>query len=742
MVASESFTDAFKRAREEKPGFVEGGQRSQGLPPGASVGYQAGNIANQAGAAVSGLKDLVPQNSGPRFHVNTSAVSKIDPNLSGGAFAPENSPSPAGGVGEPILGQEDRRRRASPAHQKVMDRKQGLAMAPALVPASPPADVGPDVTGNTLADFVNTQSGPQENLGVTVGKSLRDVVPAIKTTGKAVAGTFADVATVVPRSFAHVGGNVVAGYKGGPGNNDFNVNPATDRLLAGQPADAQNDLIRPNGTAKGAGFLGSIPAAGGKTMTELTIGVNIGGKEMDIPSIVPTLTQAEIQHLANGGKPTNDIVNKAVAHAKERMNNGQGVYFDNNLTRQDAIGDAATTSPPIQIPKPPDAGTVQPNNQVVLPGQQRKAMPSMPGAAVPLSVANPANDPALYDTNRTTGPIMLTNVGPGNAGGKALGDVAAFKTANALEGSRPPSGPATEIPAGSLRQVGNLDVSFSPETTPEQRQAFMKDPVRPTAQINRYNNANSLAGLTQGQRASMNADKVINGGVGQSLASVTMPAQYSPTGPSATWKQAAAKDSKVIANAAERRDARNAVRTGIKERELDIVEQKAIADTENAAAGRDIQGLSLAASVANNQANQQFNSERLKNDKARTDSLKALNQGKLAQVDTINKLQQEYLSPDTDPKRKSAIATELRTLASKDERKDKGAVPTYVKPEFDKKGVQRPGTGRFVYPPGYIDDLFGDGFNKDDASPEQMSVLLDLAKNDPDLYKTLKSKFN
>jgi len=594
MVVSESFTDAFKRARKEKPGFIEGGVQAQGLPPGASLGYQAGNIANQAGAAVSGLKDLVPQDSGPRFHVNTSAVSKIDPNLSGGAYTPENTPVAASeGFGDPVLGQEamDRRRRASPAHQRVLDRKQGVAAAPAPVPASPPADVGPDVTGNTLADFVNPETSPA----------------------------------------------------------------------------------------------------------------------------------------------------------------------------------AASTSPPIQIPKPPDAGTSQPKDPVFLPGPQLQAMPShavgvaptttqsaapiakpvtagpavtMPGSAVPLSMANPANDPATYDTNRTAGPVMLTNVGPGNAGGKALGDVDAFKTANALEGSRPPSGPATEIPAGSLRQVGNLDVSFSPETTPDQRKAFMTDPVRPTAQINRFNNANSLAGLTQGQRASMNADKVINGGAGRSLASVTMPAQYSPTGPSRTWKQAATTDSKAIANAAARRDARNAIRTGMKERELDIAEQKTIADTENAVAGREIQGLSLAASVANNQANQQFNSERLKNDKARTDSLNALNQGKLAQVDTINKLQQEYLSPDTDPKRKSAIATELRTLASKDERKDKGAVPTYVKPEFDKKGVQRPGTGRFVYPPGYIDDLFGDGFNKDDASPEQMSVLLDLAKNDPDSYKTLKSKFN
>jgi len=586
MVASESFTDAFKRAREEKPGFVEGGQASQGINPAASLGYQAGNIANQPGVALNSLKSADTARAGVG---QPQELSQVNPVAQGIAdYAASISPEEAAA------------RKSAKANR---DAKGFIRQPPMLGPRATGMDIG----------------APSQVVG-----------------------------------------------------------PAATPPIA-QPATAV-----PSTTAS--------------------------------PSVVPSASAAD---------------------------------------------------PPIQIPKPPDAGTSQPKDPVVLPGPQVQAMPSnavgvaptttqpavtakpvaapavtMPGATVPLSMANPANDPALYDTNRTTGPIMLTNVGPGNAGGKALGDVAAFKTANALEGSRPPSGPATEIPAGSLRQVGNLDVSFSPETTPEQRQAFMEDPVRPTAQINRFNNANSLAGLTQGQRASMNADKVINGGVGQSLASVTMPAQYSPTGPSATWKQAAAKDSKVIANAAERRDARNAVRTGIKERELDIVEQKAIADTENAAAGRDIQGLSLAASVANNQANQQFNSERLKNDKARTDSLKALNQGKLAQVDTINKLQQEYLSPDTDPKRKSAIATELRTLANKDEKKDNGEVPTYVKPEFDKKGVQRPGTGRFVYPPGYIDDLFGDGFNKDDASPEQMSVLLDLAKNDPDLYKTLKSKFN
>lgn len=81
--------------------------------------------------------------------------------------------------------------------------------------------------------------------------------------------------------------------------------------------------LRVDKTKKGPGFLGELPRPDGKISTELSIGVNMDGKETLIPSLVPTLTQDEINHLLGGNKPTKEIVDKAVAHARQRI--GQGM---------------------------------------------------------------------------------------------------------------------------------------------------------------------------------------------------------------------------------------------------------------------------------------------------------------------------------------------------------------------------------------------------------------------------------
>ena len=59
-----------------------------------------------------------------------------------------------------------------------------------------------------------------------------------------------------------------------------------------------------------------------RTATELSIGVNIDGNEMLIPSIVPTLTIQEVNHLMEGKHPTPEIMQKAAKHAQERMKQG------------------------------------------------------------------------------------------------------------------------------------------------------------------------------------------------------------------------------------------------------------------------------------------------------------------------------------------------------------------------------------------------------------------------------------
>lgn len=85
---------------------------------------------------------------------------------------------------------------------------------------------------------------------------------------------------------------------------------------------------RPDGTPKGNGWLGPIKMKSGDVMTELTVGVNIDGKETNIPAIVPTLSKDEVAYLADGNKPTDAIIDKAVAHAKQRIAAGKSPYAD------------------------------------------------------------------------------------------------------------------------------------------------------------------------------------------------------------------------------------------------------------------------------------------------------------------------------------------------------------------------------------------------------------------------------
>lgn len=81
---------------------------------------------------------------------------------------------------------------------------------------------------------------------------------------------------------------------------------------------------RPDGTEKGSGWLGELKMkdGSGMIMTEYSMGVEIDGKEVLIPSIVPTLNEKEIDHLLNGGDVTDSIVEKAVSHARDRIKKG------------------------------------------------------------------------------------------------------------------------------------------------------------------------------------------------------------------------------------------------------------------------------------------------------------------------------------------------------------------------------------------------------------------------------------
>jgi hypothetical protein len=101
-------------------------------------------------------------------------------------------------------------------------------------------------------------------------------------------------------------------------------------------ADPLDYGLRQDGTKKGQGWLGPIKRPDGRVSTELTIGVSIGGKEVDIPSMVPTLTPDEVNYLIT--TPENPqifqtpiglgIMQKAADHAQQRLMQGLSPFKD------------------------------------------------------------------------------------------------------------------------------------------------------------------------------------------------------------------------------------------------------------------------------------------------------------------------------------------------------------------------------------------------------------------------------
>ena len=86
---------------------------------------------------------------------------------------------------------------------------------------------------------------------------------------------------------------------------------------------------RPDGTPKGAGFLGVLKRPDGGISTELSIGVPINGKETEIPTLVPTLDAKEKEWLLTHEPTTKipeSILKKAVAHAEGRIKSGKSPF--------------------------------------------------------------------------------------------------------------------------------------------------------------------------------------------------------------------------------------------------------------------------------------------------------------------------------------------------------------------------------------------------------------------------------
>jgi GH24 family phage-related lysozyme (muramidase) len=97
------------------------------------------------------------------------------------------------------------------------------------------------------------------------------------------------------------------------------------------------DDVRADGSKKGNGFLGVLQRPDGNVSTEISVGVEIDGKEVEIPTLIPTLTKEEINYLL-----TNDIknpkslfdtpigksiLNKSKEFAKERIGRGVSPFY-------------------------------------------------------------------------------------------------------------------------------------------------------------------------------------------------------------------------------------------------------------------------------------------------------------------------------------------------------------------------------------------------------------------------------
>lgn len=95
---------------------------------------------------------------------------------------------------------------------------------------------------------------------------------------------------------------------------------------------------RPTGEYKDVGFIGEQTTPSGKNVvTEFSIGTSdVNGKQMDIPTMVPTLSESEKNYILQradadeniGFDPIgNSIYKKSVAHARQRIAQGKSPFY-------------------------------------------------------------------------------------------------------------------------------------------------------------------------------------------------------------------------------------------------------------------------------------------------------------------------------------------------------------------------------------------------------------------------------
>ena len=124
------------------------------------------------------------------------------------------------------------------------------------------------------------------------------------------------------------------------------------------PREERNpkSATRQDGSLKSQiGFLGPILNNDGGVMTEFSTDMEVDGNKIEIPSLVPTLTEEEVEYMKNmkGGAGFNikeipmemTIINKARQHAMERLQAGMSPFFDDVIDGGINPKQASTTVP-------------------------------------------------------------------------------------------------------------------------------------------------------------------------------------------------------------------------------------------------------------------------------------------------------------------------------------------------------------------------------------------------------------
>jgi len=138
------------------------------------------------------------------------------------------------------------------------------------------------------------------------------------------------------------------------------LKPGSKAQDGGRVSPIRKDLIRPDGTMKDVGYYGKLKSPMGQTVTEYSIPATILGKRMDVPSLIPGLTEEEKQHIledADKVKPWDKtwegIEKKAAQHATQRAMMGMSPFYSSveDISRPVMAADVTRVASPIIFKK-------------------------------------------------------------------------------------------------------------------------------------------------------------------------------------------------------------------------------------------------------------------------------------------------------------------------------------------------------------------------------------------------------